>query len=234
MVMEPKKKNLLILIAIATTTVTVWQIPGGYWILYPFTILGTWFHEMSHGICAIVLGGSFQKLELFSNGSGIAYHSGGLFFGGLGNALVAGAGPLGPTFAGAGLIALSRKPDLSKIMLIVFGSLMLLSIVLFIRTWFGALVIGLLCLILLYIAFNTNDKIRVFTMQFLGVQACVSVYLSVGYLFSQGANVGGNQHLSDTAVMADNLWLPYWFWGGLIIIISLLMIYKSFKFAYKK
>jgi hypothetical protein len=31
------------LIAVAVFTVVLWQIPGGNYILYPFTILATWF-----------------------------------------------------------------------------------------------------------------------------------------------------------------------------------------------
>lgn len=41
------------LMAAALVTVVLWQIPQGDYILYPFTILATWFHEMGHGLAAI-------------------------------------------------------------------------------------------------------------------------------------------------------------------------------------
>ena len=97
------------LIAAAVLTVVLWQIPGGNYILYPFTILATWFHEMAHGLTALLLGGRFTKLLIFSDGSGAAYYSGPLLLGTFGQVLVAAAGPMGPPVAGAALILTSRS-----------------------------------------------------------------------------------------------------------------------------
>ena len=39
-------------LALATaTTVVLWQFTAGRYLLYPITILATWFHEMGHGVC---------------------------------------------------------------------------------------------------------------------------------------------------------------------------------------
>ncbi len=111
------------LLAAAVLTVVLWQIPGGNYILYPFTILATWFHEMAHGLTALLLGGRFTKLVIFSNGSGAAYYSGPLFMGKLGQVLVAAAGPMGPPVAGSVLILTSRSPRAASIALKVSGSL---------------------------------------------------------------------------------------------------------------
>ncbi len=61
------------LIAMAILTVGVWHLPGRNYILYPFTIMATWFHEMGHGLMALFPGGSFSKLLIFHDGSGVAY-----------------------------------------------------------------------------------------------------------------------------------------------------------------
>jgi hypothetical protein len=98
----------------AATTVVLWQFTAGRYLLYPFTILATWFHEMGHGLCAMLLGGSFVSLSLFPDGSGYAVHSGSRFFGRPGLALVAAAGPLGPALAGALLILFSLRPKWSR------------------------------------------------------------------------------------------------------------------------
>jgi hypothetical protein len=52
----------------AATTVDLWQFAPGRYVLYPFTIPATWFHEMGHGLCAKLLGGSFVSLSLFPEG----------------------------------------------------------------------------------------------------------------------------------------------------------------------
>lgn len=62
-------------IATAVVYALIWHTYYGYYILYPFTILGTWFHEMGHGIMSILVGGRFNYLEIFPNGSGLAHSS---------------------------------------------------------------------------------------------------------------------------------------------------------------
>ena len=41
--------------------------------LYPFTLLGTWVHEMGHGLGALLCGGRFDRLEIFEDASGLAF-----------------------------------------------------------------------------------------------------------------------------------------------------------------
>ena len=100
--------RLLWLLLAAFITVVLWQMPFGNFVLYPFTILSTWFHEMGHGLTAIALGGRFEKLMIFSNGSGLAYNSGHLALGAFGRALVSTGGLMGPPIAGAALLMASR------------------------------------------------------------------------------------------------------------------------------
>ena len=48
------------------------SLPFGNYLVYPFTILTTWFHEMGHGLTALVMGQDFVRLQIFANGSGLA------------------------------------------------------------------------------------------------------------------------------------------------------------------
>ena len=61
------------IIGFSVLTIFIWRFHYGYYILYPFTIMGTWFHEMGHGIMSMMVGGDFIKLEFFPNGSGLAW-----------------------------------------------------------------------------------------------------------------------------------------------------------------
>lgn len=220
------------LIGAAVATALLWQVPFGDYILYPFTILATWFHEMGHGLTAMVLGGDFEKLLIFPNGSGIAFHRGNLLLGPIGRALVAAAGPLGPPFAGAALIIASRRFQTAHYSLMFLGSLLIVSSVIWVRSWFGLLVIPILGAIVLAIAFKAPHWIQGFAIQFLGVQACVSTYHQMDYLFTRAAVVGGQLSLSDSSQIAQNLLLPYWFWGGLMAIASLALLIQSLRIAY--
>ncbi len=200
----------------AATTVVLWQFTAGRYVLYPFTILATWFHEMGHGLCAILLGGSFVSLSLFPDGSGYAVHSGSRFLGQPGLALIAAAGPLGPALAGALLIFSSLRPRWSRRGLTGVALVMLLSALIWIRTLFGVSLIVLLAAVLLLIRFKGTDRWHSLTLQFIGVQACISVFLNIDYLFTEQVRVSGRLVYSDTGQIAAALFLPYWFWAILL------------------
>ncbi len=106
---QVERMGLTWLTAAAIATILLWQVPGGDYILYPFTILATWFHEMGHGLMALILGGQFHQLQIFSSGSGVATYSISRSLRPIGPALVAAAGPMGPPLAGAALILASRS-----------------------------------------------------------------------------------------------------------------------------
>lgn len=232
--LTPRKRNNFIwLVLIGLGTVILWNIPGGKLVFYPFTILGTWFHEMSHGLTAMILGGNFTRLEIFPDGSGFAQFSHN--FGRMKQAIVAGAGPLGPTIAGVILIISSTRKGATEIMMYILSAMLVISTLLWVRPWFGFgffITIGF-AIVFTLIARKGNLSVKRFTLQFIGVQAMASVYVSIGYLFSTGGTIAGSSFSSDTQVMAQNLWLPHWLWGFIILAISVVSFYKSLKYASK-
>lgn len=229
-------KSIIGISIFGVLTAILWNVPGGNYILYPFTILGTWFHEFSHGITAEILGGNFNKLVVFPNGSGYAEFSySSLFLGPIGKAMVAAAGPMGPSVIGGLLLLSSRNIKYSRIALYLLSFILIVSTILWVRPIisFGFLISIIFSVLFTFIALKGNDKLKVLTVQFIGVQAFMSLYLSIGYLFSTGAVVGGSPNLSDTQVIADNLLLPHWVWAILIILSSLLILIKSIDLIIK-
>jgi hypothetical protein len=227
---EVERMGLTWLVGAAIATSILWQLPGGRYILYPFSILATWFHEMGHGLIALALGGQFQRLVIFSDGSGVAYYTHLSFFGPIGPSLVAAAGPMGPPIAGAALLLASRSFHAASLSLKILGSFLLISTLIWVRSWFGLLLVPLLGVAILGIALSSPRWVQGLTIQFLGVQACVSTYHQLDYLFSYRAGYLG---LSDTAIIQQNLFLPYWFWGGLMAIASLVILIQSLRVAYR-
>ncbi|MEO1375737.1 MAG: M50 family metallopeptidase [Cyanobacteria bacterium J06635_10] len=219
------------LIGAAAATILLWQVQYGDYILYPFSILATWFHEMGHGLAAILLGGNFQQLQISADGSGFAIHSGRLFLGPIGRALVAAAGPMGPPIAGAILILASRNFKTASISLKILGGFLLFSVLIWVRSIFGIIAILTLGLIILLIGLKASRWFQGFSIQFLGVQACISTYHQLDYLFTPTAGPLG---LSDTGQIQRQLFLPYWFWGGVMAIASLLILVQSLRIAYKQ
>ncbi|MGB3651820.1 MAG: M50 family metallopeptidase [Rivularia sp. (in: cyanobacteria)] len=222
------RTSLILLVGIAIVTGIMWQSRSGKKILYPLTLLSTWYHEMAHGLMAVLLGANFKKLEIFANGNGLARYEyrGSLFLGSIGNVLVSAAGPMGPPIIGAGFILASRSWQTSQQLLIILGSFMLISVLIWVRTGIGIILITLLGLIILGIGLEAPPQIKVFAIQFLGVQACISTFRDFNYVFRY---CGGN---SDTAQIASILILPHWFWGILITIASLFLLIQSLRIAY--
>jgi len=222
------------LIGAAIATVVLWQFPWGNYILYPFSILATWFHEMGHGVTALLLGGDFRQLQLFPDGSGVATHSGSLFFGRIGRALVAAGGPIGPAIAGSAFILSSRRYKTVHYCLMGLGCALMISVLLWVRSLFGIFAISLWGLTLLVMAFRAPHWLQGWTIQFLGVQAAISTYQQRGYLFMNQAVIGGRPIVSDTGQIAQQLFLPHWFWAGLIILLSVLLLAQSLRLAYRE
>lgn len=228
------RSGLVWLIAAAVGTVVFWQVPWGGYVVYPFTILATWFHEMGHGLTALLLGGEFEGLLLFPDGSGVALHRGPVFGGLFGRAFVSASGPLGPSVAGALLILAGKRENTSRLCLLLLGGLMAVSTALWVRSFFGLIAVPFWSALILLIGLKGPDWLRMFFVQLLGVQACVSVYHQMGYLFTEEAVIGGTRVLTDTGHMADSLLLPHWFWGALLGIASFLLLAASLWLTYRK
>ncbi len=209
-------------------------IPFGNYVMYPFVILGTWFHEMGHGLAAMALGYGFEKLILYPSGSGMAISSVRADTSGLSHAIISAGGPLGPSVVGSLLILASSKAKLWRPTLYALAGAIMLSTLIWVRSATGIAVLPLIAGLLIVIAWKSRDSIVLFALQFLGVLAALSMFRDWDYLFSYSAEIGGNTMLSDTGAMEEALLLPYWLWAIVIIGISGLMIGASLKYALKE
>lgn len=227
---EPEQSYI---VAIAIATIIAWQTDIGTLALMPFTLLATWFHEMGHGLMAMLLGAKFEQLVIYSNGSGYALttHAGSLW--GIEQALISIAGLMGPTLAGCAMIILSRSKLATRWVLLGLGAALLVSTAIWVRSVAGWIVLPGFAAACLYLAFTQRRKVQRFAVEFLGVQGAISVWQDLGYLFSEGGMVGNELALSDTAKISDALFLPYWVWGGAITAAILAMVWCSLRFAHK-
>ena len=231
---QAHRRRIGLLVGIAVASVILWQTVIGSLLLYPFTILATWFHEIGHGVAAMLTGSSFERLLIFPDGSGIAQSMRPADASRLTGALIAASGPLGPAIAGSLLIIASRTDKATRAALTVVGLALIVSTVIWVRTLTGWLVLPALGIAILALAWRGTAAQRHFGIQLLGVQACISVWQQFGYLFSAGGNIGGEQHRSDTSAIADALLLPYWFWGAAISAVIVLLLWRSFAVAFRR
>jgi len=231
---EERKRRAWTLAALAVGSILLWQTYWGSLLLYPFTILATWFHEMGHGLAAILIGGQFEHLAIYPDGSGVARSlipSDASVFSG---AFVSAAGPLGPPVVGALLIVASRSRQATRIALGVLAGALLLSTLIWVRSVVGWLVLPGMALALIVVFWRGSSRVQDFVIQLLGAQACISAWQDTSYLFSDGGFVAGQPQRSDTAAIADSLLLPYWFWGGAISLLILALLAASLRFALRR
>ncbi|GAA4642719.1 M50 family metallopeptidase [Pontixanthobacter gangjinensis] len=211
----------------AAAVVLLPNIPFGNYLIYPFTILSTWFHEMGHGLTAMLLGLDFQKLVLLENGSGYAMVSSPVSTSALAHALVSAGGPLGPALVGSAFILASQNAKARRIALVSLAAILILSTLIWVRSALGWMILPPIATAALLIAWQANEGASRFAVQFLGVHAAISMFAQWGYLFSSGAVIGGSHQTSDTGAIADRLLLPHWFWAAAIILAGTGMIAAS-------
>ncbi|QUL37055.1 M50 family metallopeptidase [Erythrobacter sp. JK5] len=206
-------------------------LPFGTYLIYPFVILTTWFHEMGHGISALLVGQDFQRLLIYANGSGVAESLVDTDASRLTQAAIAAGGPLAPCIAGAGLILASAHRKLWRGTLVALAGVIFASVIVYVRSEVGIAVLPLVGALLVLIAWKAPDGFARFSLQFLGVLAAMSMLRDFNYLFTEQAVINGRRILSDTGQIEASLFLPHWFWAGAIIAASALMIGLSLKYA---
>lgn len=219
-----------LLIAVA---LVVWlpAFPLGEYIVYPFYLLNTWFHEMGHGLTALVMGQHFEQLVINADGSGVAESYVSADTPAIVNAAIAAGGPMAPSIVGSLLIVASAHPKAWRPVLVALALAIFASVYFYVAGQVGRIALPLVGALMLLIAWRASDTLTRFSLQFLGVLAAMGMLQDWDYLFSEQGSVGGQMMTSDTGQIEASLWLPHWFWAAAIIVVSAVMIGASLKYA---
>lgn len=215
----------------AVLVVFAQYLPFGNYLIYPFMILGTWFHEMGHGLMALALGYDFERLLIFADGSGLAESRIPADTPAFADAAIAASGPLGPSVIGSALILASGRRTLWRPALLGLAAILGISTLVWVRTTTGWIVLPAIALGLAWLAQRGSEGLKRFMLQFLGMLAALSMFLSWDYLFTQSALIDGRVILSDTGAIGASLGLPHWVSAIALIALAALMIGASLKYA---
>jgi hypothetical protein len=221
------------LIFVAMVTIILWRIKYGDYILYPFTLVSTFVHELGHGLSAKIVGFYFEKLEMSSDGSGIAifYHPEDASR--LDLAFVSFMGPMSGPFLGSIFIIL-RSFNLTSKVLYFFIFVLMLTGMLYIGNFFGYFFI-ISMIIILVLVLKMNPIIQTFFVDMLGTQICIGIYHDLEYLYTYEVEaMNGKMILSDTGAIQRVLILPHWFWATFMLVVSTLMLLGSLWISFKK
>jgi hypothetical protein len=112
-------QQTLTLIALASlATLLIALVPWLSGLIFPFRLLTTLVHELSHGLAALLTGGAFIRFVVSPNGAGLAYTAGGWRW------VIIPAGYIGVALFGAVLILLGRSHRWSRLALGLIGAAM--------------------------------------------------------------------------------------------------------------
>jgi hypothetical protein len=207
------------------------SLPFGNFLIYPFAILTTWFHEMGHGLTALMLGQEFDRLMIFASGSGLAESRVASDAPRLTLAAIAAGGPLAPSIVGALLILASAHRRLWRAALWLAAAAIFASVIIWVRSPVGYFVLPLVAALLALTAWRASPGLARFTLQFLGILGAMSCLRDWNYLFTANAVIEGQAILSDTGQIAAVLGLPHWFWAAAIVLVSGVMVGAALKYA---
>ncbi len=203
-------------------TIGLYATPQLHALAYPLLLLSTLVHEMGHGLAAVVAGGSFERFELYSDGSGVAHtataESRWI------DAFVAAGGLVGPSVAGAISFLAGRRPRTARVFLGGLAAALLVALFLVVRNTFGWVFVGGFTLLLALLVLKATPRVSQVVLVFLGTQLGLSVYSRSDYLFADSAQTSAGTMPSDVAAISEALLLPHWFWGAVCGALSVLAL----------
>lgn len=119
------------------------------------------------------------------------------------------------------LLVIVRTARFARLTLAGVALFITLAVVLWVRNAFGVVFLLGWAVVLGTAAQLLSANAARFVLALIAEMFCISAFNDIDYLFSDYAEVNGARHASDTMVIAQALWLPYWLWGAVIAFFSL-------------
>ena len=188
----------------AAVSLAVSLTPAARLLLYPFRLFTTWIHECGHALATVLVGGRVTAITIQADGSGLTYSL--VPDGRIAQGIVASAGYLGAAIVGCLLIAATRVERRANLLIGGVGAFMLLTLVLWIRNPFGAVVVLAWAATLLLLVRHRLGAAAQFLVGLLAIQVALNAVYDIRVLYL----VDGP---SDAVTMARLFLLPAWMWA---------------------
>jgi len=210
-----KNKPLWSIFGSFVVAMLLWNTP----VIYPLKVLVVFFHEISHGLVALLGGATDITITLSANEGGRAWAKGGSYF------LMANAGYLGSLLWGSALVLSSSYTKRDRFLTSILGLVLAYVTLRYVRNGFGfgfglASSAGLLAAGK-YLPNEAND----FLLKVIGTT-------SMGYaVLDVWSDIMIRSCQSDATILANMTGIPPVVWGGLWIVLSLAGIYGTLVLA---
>lgn len=229
---SPGRERLVLAFGLAVViSIVIGLVPYARTIIYPFALFATWAHELGHGIGGLITGNDFVDMELYRSLGGQARIAGA---DGFEQVIVSSLGLIGPALLGAIVMIAGSRERTAPYVLAALSAIVMLSTLLWIgpiRNSFGFYSMFGIGAVLGAAARFAPPTARIILSQLLAIQLALSAWSTRDYLFIKGFERNGFQN-SDTQNIAEELFLPYWFWGGLLGGLSIVILGWAFWIAW--
>lgn len=226
-VADARHRERALVIALLLSMI-LWNLPFGGFLLYPFKLLATWLHEMSHGFVMMISGAGFDYLEIYRDTSGIAHGKSAV--GPAARAAISCAGYMGAATFGALFLVLGQSRRGARSILAAIGVALALSALIWVRNPFGEAAVGIGAGVCVLLAVVSGEKIAVYAVNFVAAQSCINAVLDVRVLFRTEMVINGDVvRNSDAHNMASATFGNHWLWAAAWLLFSFAAFYLALR-----
>lgn len=197
------------LLLLTALVFALWQTP----VVVPLKILIVFFHELSHAVATILTGGEVISLSVSADQGGVVWSRGGNRF------LTLTAGYLGSLLIGMGLLVAATRSKADRAIMAGCGVVMLVVAGLYIRDLFAlffAIGTGVAMLLMArFLGHAANDL----ALRVMGLTSMIYVPYDI---FSD--TIARSNLRSDARMLAEEFGGTTMMWGGLWLVLSLVVI----------
>lgn len=205
------------LIAIIGVVFALWSTP----VVLPLKILVVFLHELAHGLAAVLTGGEIEAISLSAQQGGHAITRGGNLF------AILTAGYLGSLLLGVFLLLIALRTHADRLALGLFGAIMLIVTLLYIRDLFALVFCSVTGAAMLAAARFLSRPVNDFILRVIGLTSIIYVPYDI---FSD--TIARSNLRSDASMLADAFGGTTLFWGGLWLVLSLIVIGLCIRHAF--
>ncbi|MCO4798382.1 MAG: M50 family metallopeptidase [Colwelliaceae bacterium] len=176
----------------------------------PLKWFESYFHEISHGLAALLTGGSIVKIQLFPNGAGLCTTRGGSNF------LISFFGYAGAVFWGVVIYWFaSMHQRLAQIFSVIIAILLISTIVFWVRDLFSFVIMAVL-LSMTLLKFKLQNLLYFqLSLQLIGATILLNSIKSPWYLID-GRSLGDGAALANITTLPELVWVCIWFALGVL------------------
>jgi hypothetical protein len=237
---SPERVELRTLAIALLLSLLLWNVPSGGVVLYPFKLLATWMHELSHGIAMVLTGAGFDRMIVYRDTSGLAYATSSV--GPVASGVIAAAGYMGTPVWGAVLLVATPDARTARRALLLLAVLLIASAMFVVapsrdENMFGPYAIAAMGGAVALCAIALPARWRLGVAHFIAAQACVNALLDIRVLLRPSQVVDGiAAAMSDAHNMAmltfgtTTTW-AVWTWALAWLAWSLIVLFAAVRIS---